>query len=434
VSDINDLLNNPGMYIFDPGEHSLDDNIDIGSDDVTIVIHPKATITFPDDSSAETITDDQGSNHTYLIRSIGFDNVSIINYGTLDSNNGPISGGEGIYVGNCDGCTIEFGGGGSVVNAADCIWLVDSSDLSINNTTGYDYVNSVVVAEGCSDSEITNPTGVSGDETVDLNALNESVTVDRAVGKDLTGQVVDVDRCRECSILNTEAKGSTDSILQINSDGGSRFTDKTSLTDYHGNTAHGVFGTVNGLAIEIHGPNPFHNTTITGIDVVSTEDTAVEIRPEGPNVADGLVVEGRAETRAGDNASRAFDFWEGDSQNNLSVDITAVSDSDRHVSIGDWDDISGSIKSRGNATNGVVLVGLSGGGVADVDLSVHAQGSGSARDIWITGDGSVSDVAVSGWIEQTFEVKSGVGNNIRLDAIRGSVNDPDNVVVEADYS
>jgi hypothetical protein len=430
AADINSSLSQSGVYVFRPGTHSVDDNLDITANDVSVIISSGATVEFPSSTSANALTDDQGSTHTFVFRSTGNNRVEIINRGTINPNNSNVAGADGILMRDGSDCEVIFEGRGKIDDTGDGLWVVDCDGFESNGVDVTNPFGSAIAAEGCTDSAFKNTRCVGG-EAVDLNAYCDNCTVDYAVGVDSDEEVVDVNESPRTTVRDIEAKGNCAGVMTLTSDSGSRFTNETAPGNADECTFDGVKGTVSGIAIQVSGPNNYHDLTIRGADVESTGNKGMEVSLEGNNVADGLEVRGRIESSSGSH--RGVDLGEFVENTGLTLDVTAISNGDRCLSAGDWSQVEGTIRAHGGATNGIVLASGGTRTAEDCELLVHARGSGAARDVWLTGDGTIDDYTIRGYIEQSITIDS-LASDTRIDARYASLNDSGTNTTIAQYS
>ncbi|WP_210423582.1 hypothetical protein, partial [Halorussus marinus] len=381
LSDINDELSQPGTVVFEAGNHFVSDWIKIGTSDITIIVETGAHIKFEDTASPTIYTDAQNTDHTFLLYSNGYDNVSVVNRGIIDGNSTNHPSPQAV---------VFFGGDNPRYRQeAGELHDVNAGVLFVDNTNAYaegaaswslDQYGATIIAEGVRNGQFINPYGASGQEVVDMNGRCTDVTIEGVAGRNLSQDLVDINESPRTTVKGAVAggDGTVSRLLNISGDSGKRYTSRSALGNSNGCQLTGLSGRVSGVGVRAVGGNPLENLTVEGT-VVSTGDNAAKFVPNAANQYDGLELRGYFETTA---ATRAINLGYDTQQVGLDLDVSVASGG-IGLSITDWAGVSGIARAKDCGGTGIELVE----NVANADnntLTVSAINNG--------GDG----VAVSG--------------------------------------
>ena len=199
-------LTNARTTVVLAGKYVVSDVIDIPRDGVTLIIDQGAEISPNPKTEHTSITPGfRGRNgklypHPALIYVKGRSNVRVMSFGTLVGQ-GPI-----VFDGRNDKRTCGVNGGTLMLagSANNCCWLIDSRGIHVPLLTLCSGMDAVLALEGCDGCKLgmianlaSEPGGKTG-ETVDLNASNRGISIERLVGErsqeiiDMNGSHADV--------------------------------------------------------------------------------------------------------------------------------------------------------------------------------------------------------------------------------------------------
>ncbi|WP_256394123.1 hypothetical protein [Natronoarchaeum rubrum] len=374
LSEINSELSTPGTVVFDADtDYFVSDRLEIGTSDITVVIEKGARIKVEDSASPTLHTDDQGTDHLFVLYSNGYDNVSVINRGIIDGNatNHP-SPQNVVFFGGDNPRYIQESGELHDVNGG--ILFVDNRHaFSFGaSSRSLDSNGATIIAEGVQSGQFIGTHGANGQETIDLNARCTDVVLEATTGQNLSQSVIDLNEAPRTVVEGVSAAddASVDQVLNISGDSGSRYTSRTALGNSNGVTATGLSGRVSGVGVRCVGGNPIQNLTIEGT-VVSAGDNAVKMLPNVANQFDGLTLRGYYETEASTIAvNLGYDTQQVGA--NLDVDVYSAG---AGIDITDWAAMSGRIRANNCSGTGVSIAE----NVANADnntLYVAAVGNG----------------------------------------------------------
>ena len=209
-------VENSDITILEPGIYTVNDAVRISKSNVSLIIKEGATLRMPKGTGSSFVSE-YGGNYYPLIyvapsdvftRSSKIENVSVINFGTLEASGRTpkemkIWGGGAciIYDGRKWDRTCGLTGGtifstGTLTGSRGAtLWILDSKGTKIP----------LMAAEGCEDLDIGIVAGLAGEkaeenETIDLNYYNQNVHMDLIIGSAPSEEVVDINNSINCTV------------------------------------------------------------------------------------------------------------------------------------------------------------------------------------------------------------------------------------------
>jgi hypothetical protein len=219
-------IENGDITVLEPGTYTVTDAVRISKSNVSLIIKEGATLRMPEGTGSSFVSEWGGYYYPLIYvapsdvftRSVKIENVSVINFGTLEASGKTpeemkIWGGGAciIYDGRkwdrtCGliGGTI-FSSGTLTGSRGATLWIVDSKATKIPLMAAEDYNNGVIVAEGCEDLDIGIVAGLAGEkaeenETIDLNYYNRNVHMDLIIGSAPSEEVADINNSINCTV------------------------------------------------------------------------------------------------------------------------------------------------------------------------------------------------------------------------------------------
>ncbi|WP_210423569.1 hypothetical protein, partial [Halorussus marinus] len=352
LSDINDELTQPGTVVFEAGNHFVPDWIEIGTSDITIIVEEGAHIKFEDSASPTLYSDTQNTDHTFLLYSDGYDNVTIINRGIIEGNSTNHPSPQAVtFFGGGHPTYLQEGGDLRDANAG-VLFVDNESPFSLGaSSTTLDDNGATIIAEGLRGGRLIGTHGANGQEAVDLNARCTDVYLAGTTGRNLNDSLIDLNEAPRTEIEGVIALGDATVAKHLNVSGGSgnRYTSRSAIGNSNDITATGLAGKVSGRGIDKSGSDPIQNLTVEG-RITSTGGNAVGLFG-AENQFDGLTLRGTFETEAENPAvNLGFDAQ----QVGLTLDAEAISAGDGfHIT--DWAIIRGSVRADNCGGDGVVI-------------------------------------------------------------------------------
>lgn len=428
-TNINTELATPGAVIFDKGNHFLDGRLDIGTNNITIIIEQGATIK-PNDSVSTTLTCSQGYARTPIFYSSGYDNVNFIIRGEIDGNDTNVTRPHPVFIDNGQDCSI-YVDGGNVHNSHDAFWFVDCDNIQAPIINANNAI-AVLVCEGVTNSKIGTVTGFAAEELVDLNAYNKNVDVGTVVGSNVS-EMVDVNESSQITIESIRAGDSVGQLLGFSGESGYRFTSKTAI----GHSDNFTLKHAEGVATTNRAINcadgQFKNLSLLGLNVKATSDHTVYILPDASGVEYGdITVKGRMISSG--TSGRGL-FIAGRDASIANVDVIARNESGSGagaVSLNGLKQAIGRILVEGADT------GLRTADVNNFDFTVAISGTGADGILLATNGGTTYGSGIIrgqslGSGGDDINISSDV-DGLRLDLDYGSITNNGTNVEEAQYS
>lgn len=226
-------VENGDITVLEPGTYTVTDAVRISKSNVSLIIKEGATLRMPKGTTSSSVSE-YGADYYPLIyvaprdvftKSSKLENVSVINFGTLEASGKTDKkgrwGGGGciIYDGRrwdrtCGliGGTIFSAGGDLRDSRGAALWILDSKGTEIPLMCAEGYLNGVVAGEGCEDLNIGILAGLAGEkaeenETIDLNYFNRNVHIDLAIGSAPSEEIVDINNSINCTVENIVGYG-----------------------------------------------------------------------------------------------------------------------------------------------------------------------------------------------------------------------------------
>jgi len=423
ASDINDLLSSSGTYIFEAGDHIMENTIEISADDVNVIIEENAFVHFSDSAQPKTF-DDQTHAETYgmLFYAENQKDITFVNHGIIDANhiyswtNNQVAL-DALWMKNCDNLHLyNIGGRFRDMNE---IFLIDSKNVVVWGVTSYGVSGQALTLEGLRDAVISNTFSFNGFEVIDMNGHCERCVVNGVYGGGTDQGIFEANSCRDIYVSDVHQLGSdaTNTILEFYSSTGQRFTDKSAPNTEGNIEVHNVTGTANQQAVTWQTSHPAPNCTLTGLDVKSTGDTAVDFVTDVDGGFDNLTVEGTVES----DSAHAFGHGarnDGDTSKNIDLDLKVLGANWYGASLSNVSDVQGQVNAdvknaiagvnvyaSGSACENINLdLNISG---ADIGLQVEPVNGGDVQNCRFTGivrNNSTADVNIKGGTDNVFDL------------------------------
>jgi hypothetical protein len=394
VSTINSALSGSGLVVFETGDHFLSDRIEVTSASVSVLVLPGAHIKIADGATPTTLTGGDSNTYTPVFYNSGYDDFHVENQGLIDGNQTNHSNPICVFVEDAASPSLS-GEGGRFSDHAAAAGIFDSTEVSVSNIEGESSGDQGAVwFEGVNGAEVRD-VYCDGGEALDLNSACENIQF-HGLQADNSNEVADIHSCSNVQGSDIQAGDGCSNILTVKDTGTSIFTSQSPFGYAEDISIDGIRGTVSGKALQVVGVGSGDLRGVmkfTGIDVVSTGDTAVSIRPDAASqFADGLTLGGYAETEStGTHYAFGINVSSGTQQAGLNLNVEGVSAGSHGVVIGDWNDISGQAVGRDSAGQAVGLFTNS-GTVQNVALTAHGYNSDRGINI----GGGCSDITVNG--------------------------------------
>ena len=210
-------VGNGDITVLEPGTYTITDAVRVSRSDVSLIIKEGATLRMPRGTGSSYVSE-YGADYYPLIyvapsdvftRSSKLENVSIINFGTLEA------------CGKTDKKTKRWGGGACIIYdgrkwertcgivggtifssgvmkgcRGAALWILDCKKTEIPLMCAENYGNGLVAGEGCEDLNIGILAGLAGEkaeenETIDLNYFNRNIRIRTVIGSSPSEEVVE---------------------------------------------------------------------------------------------------------------------------------------------------------------------------------------------------------------------------------------------------
>ncbi len=226
-------LENGDITVLQPGTYTVNDAVRVSRSGASLIIKEGATLRMPRGTGSSYVSE-YGADYYPLIyvaprdvfsRSSRLENVSVINFGTLEAS-GKTEKKTGRWGGGA--CIIYDGRkwdrtcgivGGTIFSSGvltgcrgAALWILDCKKTEIPLMCAEHYGNGVVAAEGCEDLNIGILAGLAGEkaeenETIDLNYFNRNVRMGTVIGTAPAEDVVDINNAINCTVENIVGYG-----------------------------------------------------------------------------------------------------------------------------------------------------------------------------------------------------------------------------------
>ncbi|MFD1527506.1 MULTISPECIES: hypothetical protein [Halobacteriales] len=423
MADVNNAVSSPGVVVFENGNHTLNDWVDISSSNVTVIIQSGAHIKIKDSTTPSTISDNNSNTHTPVFFASGVSDITIVNRGTIDGNNANHERGQPIHWNSVSNGHIRSEGG-NMVDLHQGVWLVDCDDCTTDYLYSDDYGTGggthLLAFEGCTGCEFNNTIGLGGDEVVDSQGINEGCAVNGALGINLASgmEVADFGGDKDCEYNNIRGVG-VDQIVTVKGSADKSFTSKTAFSPPERVTIDGVYGSCSENAIVgANSSAPVHDLTVTNINVESavSNDAAVIFLARTSNGWDGLTIEGKV--KATGTSSRAV-FVNGDNSNNyhcdgLTVDLDVTASDHSGFKAINFSNIHGSIRAEDCGFAGTVLQVNGSTNASNANLEILSENN-SDNGVYVLGDQTNGGTYVDGFFHGTAVGNGGVDVKFRME-------------------